>query len=317
MSDIEKTKSDLKHELRRANERISELEKSESEARNQLTGMVDFLDRLENALGRAGIIVLDWDVETGKMTFHRHWMELLGYSNEDTPPSIMSWVNSFHNPGFAMLFVPDTIKKELNTYWAFKILLQTASKDLLVVGLRDGIIDVDENGNPRRITVVALDETPYELAADEHRPAECRTLQGPSDDTQKLRMTLELINLNLEDRFRWLQPIRDMDHLVKCLFDSNEYPVFVKDRSWKYAAANLRMQDLLGVEEREIVGKSETDLFDDGGIPESDEPNYGPDSAQFVQRRRTITVRGVVKSFVEYLLPNVTKTSQFLVFMGF
>jgi len=68
-------------------------------------------ERLELALEGSGDGIWDWDTKNEKIFFSKKWKNIMGYSEDDKPSSLSSWLNLVHPKDMA--FVSEELKMHL------------------------------------------------------------------------------------------------------------------------------------------------------------------------------------------------------------
>lgn len=307
MSKNSKTRDQLLEELDAARERIAQLELAESQALSELKQLRDQSSRVEDALKQAGAMVLDWDTKTGDFSFYRHWVELLGFSTEDFRPNFLTWRGlidglAWHDGStWPETFLDDPALSP----WGKSQLMKTASGYPVMIQARDGVIERDEGGEPKRATLVFLDVTAQEMARDRLRPIEARTFPGgPRNHTESERSYRETGSLfPPSDLLRQLAALGDIDRIMKMLFDSRDQGIFIKDVSMRYIAVNSALARMTGMAENEFVGRSDDELREkyNGVIePAVIEQVMRGESVQF---QNHITLNGYLMNFRQTLIP--------------
>lgn len=115
-------------------------------------------ERLRIAIEGGGIGTWNWDVDTGRVEFNRHWAEMLGYSQEELDFHFTTWENLVHPEDLprAIGALERYVSGEADTY-APEIRMKTSNGEWKWIQTIGKVIDRGEDGSVSRVAGVHLD----------------------------------------------------------------------------------------------------------------------------------------------------------------
>jgi PAS domain S-box-containing protein len=115
-------------------------------------------ERLRIAIEGGGIGTWNWDVDTGRVEFNRHWAEMLGYSQEELDSHFTTWENLVHPEDLsrAMDMLERYVSGETETY-APEIRMKTSDGEWKWIQTIGKVIDRGKDGSVSRVAGVHLD----------------------------------------------------------------------------------------------------------------------------------------------------------------
>lgn len=115
-------------------------------------------ERLRIAIEGGGIGTWNWDVDTGRVEFNRHWAEMLGYSQEELDFHFTTWENLVHPEDLsrAMDMLERYVSGETETY-APEIRMKTSDGEWKWIQTIGKVIDREEDDSVSRVAGVHLD----------------------------------------------------------------------------------------------------------------------------------------------------------------
>lgn len=117
-------------------------------------------ERLALALTGADLGLWDYDLRTDRAFFDRRWTEMLGYSPEEIPPDISSWMTRIHpdDVGSVKLALENHLAGS-TAFYESEHRLGTRTSNWKWVLSRGKVVERSANGTPLRITGTHLDIT--------------------------------------------------------------------------------------------------------------------------------------------------------------
>lgn len=195
----------------------------------------DSKERLELAIEGASLGTWDWDIDSGEVIYNRHWAEMLGYQLEEVNTDIHNWENLLHPDEKEEILrkLSDHLDGQSPVYQS-EHRLRSKSGDWVWVLESGRVYKYDKMGNPQRAVGIHLDIS--------RRKGAEQALVG------ERALLVSLIN-----------SIPDL--------------IFHKNDKGLYLGCNKAFEKICGKREREIIGKTDRDLFPSGapsflGIPE-------------------------------------------------
>jgi PAS domain S-box-containing protein len=181
------------------------------------------IQRLEQALEGANIGMWDWNIKTNTLVINKQWAEMLGYSPEDVSEVMTSWLDHVHPEDLP------TVKSRMNAhfewetpYYEAEYRMRTGTGDWQWFFARGQVVEWDEDGQVIRLTGTQI------------------------DISQRKQMENEL---------------RRQRSLMYALIDSIPDMIFYKDLKGIYIGCNPAFGKFSGHHWREVVGKTDYDLF--------------------------------------------------------
>ena len=115
-------------------------------------------ERLRIAIEGGGIGTWNWDVDTGRVEFNRHWAEMLGYSREELDFHFTTWENLVHPEDLprAMDVLERYVSGDTDTY-APEIRMKTSDGEWTWIQTIGKVIDREADGSVSRVAGVHLD----------------------------------------------------------------------------------------------------------------------------------------------------------------
>ena len=142
---------------------ISEVKRTQEQLRQSQ-------ERLELALGGAGLGSWDWNIRTGDVAFDARWAEMRGLRLSEVPPRVETWASGIHREDWLRLqrTLADYLEGRAPHYEA-EYRARTASGDWIWVLDRGKVFTRDQDGAPIRMAGTELDITQRKRLANEHR----------------------------------------------------------------------------------------------------------------------------------------------------
>ncbi len=183
----------------------------------------DKVQRLELAMEGADIGLWDWNIQTDQLIINRQWAQMLGYYYEDIKPDISSWEDKVHPEDLPLA------KKQLDAHLAWEApfyeaeyRMKTKSGEWKWILARGQVVEWDADGQVLRIAGTHMD---------------------------------------ISDRKRFERELKRQRALLYSLIDSIPDLIYYKDLEGVYLGCNPAFGKFVGCHRRDVVGKTDYDLF--------------------------------------------------------
>jgi two-component system, NtrC family, response regulator AtoC len=221
--------------------------------------------RLELAMHAANLGSWDWDVSRDEVLFDRLWSSFAGYTGDEGESVFCTWNNLIHPDD--KLRVLRALKSHLENpanHYEAEYRLQAKTGEWRWILDRGKVVEKDSSGKPLRMAGIYLDITDRKLIEEQ--------LHGN------------------EERLRGI-------------FESARDCIFVKDADLRYTHVNPYFSNLLGLQESEIVGHTDEELF--GKLPAGilQDADLRVLKGESLEQEHTRTVRGVSATFLDIKVP--------------
>ena len=123
-----------------------------------------------------------------------------------------------------------------------------------------------------------------------------------SADLEVLTFVGDQIGLFI-DRARAVESLRDSEELFRAVFETARDSIFVKDSELRYVRVNHAMEDLFGLSRRDILGRTETELFGPETGGREEEVDRSVLRGQVVEELPEKNIRGVRRVFHTVKVP--------------
>jgi PAS domain S-box-containing protein len=104
--------------------------------------------------------------------------------------------------------------------------------------------------------------------------------------------------------------LRESEAWFRAVFETAQDPIFIKDRELRYARVNPAMEKLFGVSAQELIGRRDTELFDDGDGLEAVEVDSRVLSGAIVEQEHTTRIRGETRALHVIKVPMRDRTGE-------
>ena len=117
-------------------------------------------ERFTFAVDGAGDGVWDWNINTGVMQFSRLYMEMLGYTKNELPHVVESWISSVHPDDLpaAQNSLQDYLEKRIPDY-SVEVRLRCKDDSYKWILCRGTVVNCDDKGKPLRMIGIHSDIT--------------------------------------------------------------------------------------------------------------------------------------------------------------
>ncbi|MGO9568035.1 MAG: PAS domain S-box protein [Desulfomonilaceae bacterium] len=195
-----------------------ELEREIADRRNAEEALRESEQRLELALNGADLGLWDWYVQTGRTVVSRRSAEIIGYALEEIQQSFDFWVRMLHPKDRNRALESVYAHLEGRTdYYEDEYRVKAKSAEWKWIFSRGKVVERDPDGKPVRMTGTYLDIT---------------------------------------DRKRTEESLKNLVGFRQTLIDSIPNPVFYKDIKGRYLGCNEAFAALVGLPKEKVVGKS-------------------------------------------------------------
>jgi len=183
----------------------------------------DNKERLELTIEGAALGTWDWNIESGEVNYNERWAEILGYTLDEVKTEITNWKNLLHPDEKEKILkkLIDHLDGKTSVYQS-EHRLQSKSGQWIWVLDAGRVYKHDESGNPLRAVGIHLDIT--------------RRKEAEQALVKERALLLSLIN-----------SIPDL--------------IFYKNDEGMYLGCNKAFEKFIGKTEKEIVNKTDLDLF--------------------------------------------------------
>ena len=257
MDDQAKTKQQLIDELTELRQRVSEIEarypvSNIDETNRVVEALRKSEERLELALKGADLGMWDYNIETGEAFINARRAEMVGYSLEESTPTITWWGSQVHPEDL------QRVRKAFNAHvkgrtplYEVEHRLRHKSGDYIWVLARGKAVEWDKQGNPVPLVGTSLDIT------DRKRNEEALQQAHEELERRVQERTSELVSINQQleqeivQRKRAEEALRESEQKYRSLFDNAPVGIFQTSSKGQARYVNLYMAKLVGAESPE------------------------------------------------------------------
>ncbi len=108
---------------------------------------------------------------------------------------------------------------------------------------------------------------------------------------------------DITEKQRSEHALRENERLFRTIFETVRECIFVKDRSLRYTLVNPAMQDLLGLDEACIIGRTDKEIFGYKAAEHLAEVDARVLNGEFIEQEHTRPVRGQPATFLDIRSP--------------
>ena len=222
--------------------------------------------RLELATEVSNLGSWEWNLNTDMVYFDQRRSRMFGCSLYESESDFAAWQNRI--PRDDKLRVLKILKAHLadpSNYFEAEYRLQTDSGEWKWILDRGKVVENDENGRPLRMAGICLDITDRKRVYEEQLHQTAEQFQG--------------------------------------IFESARDCIFVKDSSLQYTQVNPYLAGLLELPESQIVGRTDSELFEKDSSEILGEVDQRVLKGETVEQEHTRLIKGVPRTFLDTKVP--------------
>ena len=222
--------------------------------------------RLELATEVSNLGSWEWNLNTDMVYFDQRRSRMFGCSLYESESDFAAWQNRI--PRDDKLRVLKILKAHLadpSNYFEAEYRLQTDSGEWKWILDRGKVVENDENGKPLRMAGICLDITDRKRVYEEQLHQTAEQFQG--------------------------------------IFESARDCIFVKDSSLQYTQVNPYLAGLLELPESQIVGRTDSELFEKDSSEILGEVDQRVLKGETVEQEHTRLIKGVPRTFLDTKVP--------------